>query len=210
VTKRFNRDLSLRVVQRIDAGHKFPLPDTTKLMLGLPEDADLPEGEEVLDARVRKLSIAKLATLQGLSPTMQNAVLAVFSELEKFAKITNDDGDFEDEETADAWTEFSEGVLNQERLRDGACIAGFIDPPLCETREEAENDPTAKLVWVGSLAETDRARYLTTVLSPESEAAKALEPFPLDGLEGPTTDAVVSITTKAERRPAAKRGGGPK
>jgi hypothetical protein len=208
VTKRFNRDFSLRVVQRIDAGHKFPLPDTTKLMLGLPEDADLPEGEEVLDARVRKLTIAKLATIRGLSPTMQNAVLAVFNQLDKFAALANDQGEFEDEETSDAWTEFADGVIQQENLRDGACIAGFIDPPLCETREEAEADPEKKLVWVGSLAETDRANYLTTVLSPESEAAKALEPFPVNGLEGPSTDAGVQPSKATKRGVASKRGGG--
>lgn len=128
-------------------------------------------------ARVRRLPLIKLITLSSPSPTLQSVVLEVFGNVQ------------DDPDTA---TPVSGGLLEQigknDALINGVCILGFRDPRLTETEEEANaaNDP--HVLWVEEIDQRDRQAYYDLVNDSESEAAKALAPFPQNGLESPAGD----------------------
>ena len=127
-------------------------------------------------ARVRRLPLMKLLTLSSASPTMQAVVTEVF-------------GNAQANPDAPAEELVSGGALEMYRknyaLINGVCILGFQSPRLVETEEEADELDDPNVLWVEEIAQEDRQAYYDLVSAPESEAAKALEPFPAPRVENP-------------------------
>lgn len=195
--KTFSRHQSVQVRARIARGFTFPLPATTRLLGGDPENP-----EDLLIARVQKLTLAKLAMMPSLSPRMQGAVLAVFEEMDRTSRDTSL------VQLRDPWATFQSNVHAQADLVDGVCVAGFLAPRLTETEEDAAaaNDPN--VVWVEEIAEEDRAAYLDLVMRPESEAAKQMAPFPDNGVEDPAGGRAVPPARAAKSPVTVARGDG--
>lgn len=136
-------------------GYLFPLPYT---------------GGE---ARVRRIPLAKLASVTGLSGEMQATVLEVFREIQSGGSFA-----------VRSWQDLERNQARQEELANGLCVAGFLEPRLTETQAEADAANDEGVLWVGEIAIQDRLAYLQTVMNPESEAAKAMAPFPEAGPSG--------------------------
>lgn len=125
--------------------------------------------------RVRKIPMAHLASIQGLSPRQQNLVMEVLNDAQ--AGRLN----------AKTWTELSKTQDKQEELADAMCIGGFMKPRLVGTEAEeqaqrAQGDTT--VLWVKRIPIEDRVAFLSTVMNPGGAAARTLEPFPAPRLEG--------------------------
>jgi hypothetical protein len=160
------RDKARETRQREERGYLFPLPYT---------------GGE---ARVRRIPLAKLATVTGLTSEMQGTVLEVFREVQTGGTFA-----------VKNWQDLERNQQRQEQLANGLCVAGFLQPRLTESEAEADaaNDPN--VLWVGEIAIQDRLAYLQTVMNPESEAAKAMAPFPENGASGAELDQTVPLAT---------------
>jgi hypothetical protein len=136
-------------------GYEFPMPYTFKQ-----------------PARVRRIPLADIASI-GLPNEMQATVLEIFREIQAGGTFA-----------VRQWQDLKRNQERQKQLANGLCIAGFMEPRLVETHEEAvaANDPG--VVWVEKIDIRDRMAYLQTVMNPESEAAKAMAPFPETGASG--------------------------
>lgn len=122
------------------------------------------------EAHVRRLSLAEVSTLTNLSTAMQATVLEIFQSKDEKGDVLT-------------WEELKGNVKRQQELARGVAVAAFITPRLTETKEEADlaNDDT--VIWVDEIDPRDRVAFLQTVISPESEAAKLMAPFPAARLE---------------------------
>jgi hypothetical protein len=172
------REQARKTRQRETLGYLFPLPYT---------------GGE---ARVRRIPLAKLATVAGLTSEMQGTVLEVFREVQQGGTFA-----------VKNWQDLERNQQRQEQLANGLCVAGFLEPRLTESEAEADaaNDPG--VLWVGEIAIQDRLAYLQTVMNPESEAAKAMAPFPENGASGVELGQTLPVATAPEHGPAAATGG---
>jgi hypothetical protein len=164
------RDKARETRQRDERGYLFPLPYT---------------GGE---ARVRRIPLAKLASVAGLTSEMQATVLEVFREVQTGGTFA-----------VKNWQDLERNQARQEQLANGLCVAGFIQPRLTESEAEADaaNDPN--VLWVGEIAIQDRLTYLQTVMNPDSEAAKAMAPFPENGASGVELGQTVPVATEPIR-----------
>jgi hypothetical protein len=162
------RDAARAARQREERGYLFDLPYTGA------------------QARVRRIPLAKLASLVGLTSEMQTTVLEVFREVQTGGSFA-----------VSSWQDLERNQVRQEQLANGLCIAGFLEPLLTESEAEADADPTGQKVWVGEIDIRDRLTYLQTVMNPESEAAKAMAPFPENGVRRPELREVVPPATAA-------------
>lgn len=178
VPQLLTRERARETRQRDERGYLFPLPYT---------------GGE---ARVRRIPLAKLASVAGLTSEMQGTVLEVFREVQTGGTFA-----------VKNWQDLERNQQRQEQLANGLCVAGFIQPRLTESEAEADaaNDPN--VLWVGEIAIQDRLAYLQTVMNPDSEAAKALAPFPENGASGPELSQTLSVATAPEQGPPAATGG---
>lgn len=154
-----------------ERGYQFPMPYTFKQ-----------------PARVRRIPLADLASITGLSSEMQTTVLEVFREIQSGGTFA-----------VRQWQDLKRNQDRQKQLANGLCIAGFMEPRLVETHEEAvaANDPM--VVWVEKIDIRDRLTYLQSVMNPESEAAKAMAPFPENGASDSQPSEGVQIATEALR-----------
>lgn len=172
------RDKARATIQREERGYLFELPYTGG------------------QARVRRIPLAHLATVAGLSSEMQGTVLEVFREVQTGGTFA-----------VKNWQDLERNQQRQEQLANGLCIAGFLQPRLTESEAEADaaNDPN--VLWVGEIAIQDRLAYLQTVMNPDSEAAKALAPFPENGASGAQLGEAVPLAAAPEQGPSAATGG---
>lgn len=177
-----NRREAQAAKRRRDLGFLFPLPHTG----GVWNEDDAPEpnlvGQAKVMARVRQLGLAKKSTLATLSPVMQNLVMEIFHANEET----------EGGATFHSFAELFRNVGRQEDLMNGLCVAGFLEPRLVETVAEADAGGEG-VVWVEEIDERDREAFMQACLNAESEAAKALRPFPETGLSH--SDAYASVPT---------------
>lgn len=164
MTQTLTRERARDAKQREARGYLFPLPYT---------------GGE---ARVRRIPLAKLATITGLSGEMQSTVLEVFREIQQGGTFA-----------VRNWQDLERNQRRQEDLANGLCIAGFVEPRLVESEAEADaaNDPS--VLWVEEIDIRDRLTYLQTVMNPDSEAAKAMAPFPENGTSGADAGEAVPV-----------------
>ena len=172
------RDRARETKQRDERGYLFPLPYT---------------GGE---ARVRRIPLARLATITGLSSAMQATVLEVFREVQQGGSFA-----------VRQWQDLKRNQERQEDLADGLCIAGFVAPRLVETETEADDANDPLVLWVKEIDIRDRLAYLQTVMNPESEAAKAMTPFPDTG-SGRADAGEIGPATEPAIRPLADAGNG--
>lgn len=120
-------------------------------------------------AHVHKLTVATLAMTAGLPVEAQNQVIKVFRE---FAE--------ENQTTVLTWDRFAKNAKRNQEMADTLCCAGFIKPRLVMT--EAELDGTEDCWLVSDLHIDERLKYMNMCVGQDSEAAKALIPFPEQGV----------------------------
>lgn len=135
-------------------------------------------------ARVRRIPLADLASITGLSSEMQATVLEVFREVQTGGTFA-----------VRKWQDLESNQARQKQLANGLCVAGFIEPRLVETQAEADATDDPAVLWVGRIDIRDRLAYMQTVMNPESEAAKALAPFPENGARDSEPGQTVPLTT---------------
>lgn len=178
MTQTLTRDKAREARAREERGYLLPLPYT---------------GGE---AQVRRIPLAKLTSIAGLSGHMQSTVLEVFRDIQSGRGFD-----------VQSWRDLERNQARQEQLANGMCIAGFIAPRLVESEAEADaaNDP--HVLWVGEIAIQDRLTYLQTVMNPDTEAAKALTPFLENGASRADAGEAVPLTaTPIEPVDAARLG----
>lgn len=173
MTQTLTRERAREAKQREERGYLFPLPYT---------------GGE---ARVRRIPLAKLASITGLSGEMQATVLEVFREIQAGGTFA-----------VRSWQDLERNQRRQEELANGLCIAGFVEPRLVETEAEADMANDASVLWVEEIDIRDRLTYLQTVMNPDSEAAKAMAPFPENGTSGANASEAVPVTAAPLTAPA--------
>lgn len=124
--------------------------------------------------RVRKIPLAKFASIQGLSPRQQNVIMEVLEDAQE-GRLG----------VAKTWTELAKTQDKQEEVANAICIGAFIAPRLVLTEQEemlAGDDDD--VMWVERISITDRVRFFNTLMAPEGSAARQLEPFPEAGVAG--------------------------
>lgn len=148
------RALAESSIRQREIGYAFPLPKT------FPDHP----------ARVREIPLAELASATGLSSEMQETVLEVFREIQSGGTFA-----------VRSWQDLGRNQKRQRDLANGLCIAGFIEPRLTETQAESDESDDPAVLWVERIHINDRLSYMQAVMNAESEAAKALTPFPEAG-----------------------------
>lgn len=162
---------------REERGYQFPLPWTAGVYAeddaplddkGKPDRSKVGEARAV--ARVKRIPLANLASIAGLTSEMQDTVLEVFRMLREGKGY-----DFE------TWAEITRNQERQRELANGLVMLGFIEPRVVGS--EAEADALGEgAVWVEEVDIRDRLAYLSHVVQPNGEAAKSMRPFPDAGL----------------------------
>lgn len=135
-------------------------------------------------AHVHKLTVAGLAMTTGLPVEAQNQVIKVFRE---FAE--------ENTNAPLTWDRFMKNAKRNQEMADTLCCAGFIRPRLVMT--EAELDGTEDCWLVSDLHIDERLKYMNMCVGQDSEAAKALLPFPESPLGSAETVSTSETSTEA-------------
>lgn len=164
-------------LRREERGYQFPLPWTAGVYS--LEDAPLNDrgqpdrtmiGVAKAVARVRRIPLADLANVVGLTSDMQATILDVFRILREGKGL--------DLET---WDEVSKSQAKNRDLANGLVMLGFLEPRVVATAEEADALGEGAIP-VEEIDVRDRLRYLNHIVQPEGEAARSMRPFPEPGL----------------------------
>jgi len=175
-------------IEREARGYEFPLPYTGGVYTA--DEASQERNSKLLGqakivARVRRLSLLRLAKATNLSPKMQSLVTEVFQEFEDGSGIR-----------IRSWADIVKTTEQSDELTNGLCIAGFLEPQLVETEHEANIANNPAIVWVEEIDWRDRAAYRDLVMSGEEAAADVLKPFPDLGMESASTRQSVPIAAE--------------
>lgn len=197
-----SREHAQAALDRERRGYIFPLPATSGRWTA--DDPHLPDpsfvGHARAVARVRRVPMIDLMTSGALSTSMQSTVMMAFEDVNQMGDAETDGGF--------AVADVIRATTSQKEMARGIAIAGFLEPWLVETPEEAEAADDPRVLWVDELQMADLLAYLNLVMNLDSEAAKALAPFPDAGLAGAATGQAGAAAAQPERDRAPARGEG--
>lgn len=195
------RSAAKKSKERENRGYLFPLTHTAGVWK--QDDADLPDpsliGHAKAFARVRKVSMVDLISMGALSGEMQQTVMLAFEDVNQLTTMDSDDLGLMDVVRASQ---------SKREMARGVAVAGFIDPVLVATETEANAIGDERIIWVDDIHPDDLEAYLDIVMKTESEAAKALAPFPEPRVASQTDRPAGTITSFPQQNPPAPEGQG--
>lgn len=167
--KRLNPTLAKKIKQREDIGYEFVLLNT------LDDDGN------PATARVRRINVLDRAVIGALPKAMGQKVLE--AQIERARAQQELRNRVKAGERPDLTKVILREMYRNEELADAYVIAGFIDPRVYATEEEADQKGG---VWVEAINQADRTAYMAACEG-QKEAVGLLAPF-REEPEGPVAD----------------------
>lgn len=157
----FSRSLAERIRAKRDAVHEFRLTATEQMA-----------GEPLPPAKVRIPDLGNPEILAGLPDTLLRTMLQVANEIEAGGSGMTDI-DLSKPNEIDL-TAAKQNAIRQRALIDAYCVAGFVEPRLWLTQDEADDND-----WLLSdIHPSDRIAFFNWCNGVQTEAAATVAPFP--------------------------------